>query len=147
MPPSQPRSPPELDRPGEAQRRGPPPSAEPAAHGAEAAAYIQHDFQVERTMTTYITRRRWPAALTAALTAALVLLPGCGGGGGGIGSGGTGAATMGTVDGFGSIFIGGERCDDVGARIEFDTVAGGPEPAQAEVKLGQRVEADLDGSR
>ena len=56
------------------------------------------------------------------------------------------AAAVGTVDGFGSTFIGGERCDDVGARIQHDTVDGGPEPAQAELKLGQRVEAELDGS-
>jgi hypothetical protein len=93
-------------------------------------------------MITHITRRPWLAVLSAAL----VLLSACGGGGGGIGSGGTGAAAMGTVDGFGSIFIGGERCDDVGARIEYDTVPGGPEPVLAEAKLGQRVEADLDGS-
>jgi len=53
---------------------------------------------------------------------------------------------VGTVDGFGSIFIGGERCDDVGARVVYDTVAGGPEPAQGEIKLGQRIEADLDGT-
>jgi len=94
-------------------------------------------------MKTHTIPRRW---LTAAFSAALALLLAACGGGGGIGSGGTGAAAMGTVDGFGSIFIGGERCDDIGARIEYDTVAGGPEPAQAEVKLGMRVEADLDGA-
>ena len=92
-------------------------------------------------MTRNTTPRRWLGALAAALA----LLAGCGGGG--IGSGGTGSAlALGTVDGFGSIFIGGDRCDDVGARIEVDTVPGGPEPSQADVKLGQRVEADLDGA-
>ena len=92
-------------------------------------------------MTSNSTPRRWLSALAAALA----LVAGCGGGG--IGSGGTGAAlTLGTVDGFGSIYIGGERCDDVGARIEVDTVPGGPEPAQADVKLGQRIEAELDAA-
>jgi hypothetical protein len=90
---------------------------------------------------TRINPRSWLAGITAAVA---LFLSACGGG---VGSGGTGsAAAVGTVDGFGSIFIGGERCDDLGARIEYDTVAGGPEPAQAEVKLGMRVEADLDGA-
>jgi len=85
----------------------------------------------------------------SALAASLMLLAGCGGSG--IGSGGTGAAppdgtAIGTVDGFGSVFIGGERCDATAARVEYDSVAGGPEPSQAELKLGQRVEAVLDGS-
>ena len=93
-------------------------------------------------MTRIHSRRAWLAGVSAALA---LLVSACGGGG--VGSGGTGsAAAIGTVDGFGSIFIGGERCDDIGARIEYDTVAGGPEPAQAEVKLGMRVEADLDGA-
>jgi len=93
-------------------------------------------------MTRITSKRAWMAASAAALA---LLLGACGGGG--VGSGGTGsAAAVGTVDGFGSIFIGGERCDDVGARIAYDTVTGGPEPAQAELKLGQRVEAELDGS-
>ncbi|MBE7418934.1 MAG: hypothetical protein HS128_14565 [Ideonella sp.] len=88
-------------------------------------------------------RGPWWLALTASL-----LLAGCGGG---IGSGGTGAVVpdgvaIGTVDGFGSVFIGGERCDATAARVVYDSVAGGPEPSQAELKLGQRVEADLDGN-
>jgi hypothetical protein len=83
--------------------------------------------------------------LAACGTALALLLAACGGGG--IGSGGTGSEmAVGTVDGFGSIFIGGDRCDDVGAPITFDTVPGGPEPATADIKLGQRVEADLDGN-
>lgn len=89
-------------------------------------------------MTRKPTLRGWLGALAGALA----LLAGCGGG---VGSGGTGSAmALGTVEGFGSIYIGGDRCDDTGARIEYDTVPGGPEPAQAEVKLGQRIEAELD---
>lgn len=94
-------------------------------------------------MTLHIHRKPWWAALTATLA----LLAGCGGG---IGSGGTGGAptgvAIGTVDGFGSVFIGGERCDATSARVEYDGVAGGPEPTRAELRLGQRVEAELDGS-
>jgi hypothetical protein len=83
---------------------------------------------------------------------ALALMAGCGGGseGAGLGSGGTGAAeetfAVGTVDGFGSIYVGGQRCDHLGARIAWDTVTGGPEPADPEIKLGQRLELDLDGA-
>ncbi len=87
------------------------------------------------------TRRLMLAAATAAS-----LLAACGGSDG-LGSGGTGAA-LGTVDGFGSIFIGGERCDHVGARVVWDTFTNGPEEAaepNPDVKLGQRVEVDLDG--
>ena len=93
-------------------------------------------------MTRITSSPRWLMALGSALA---LLLSACGGGGG-VGSGGTGAMAVGTVDGFGSVYIGGERCDEIGARIVHDTVAGGPEPAQAELKLGQRVEAELDGS-
>jgi len=81
-----------------------------------------------------------------AAAAAVALLTACGGGG--LGSGGTGAAAygtaIGTVEGFGSIFIGGERCDDLRARVSYDTVTGGPEPANPDIRLGQRIEADLD---
>jgi hypothetical protein len=89
--------------------------------------------------------------LLLAAASAAVLLAACGGGDG-LGSGGTGSApetfATGTVDGFGSIFIGGERCDHVGARITWDTFSGGPEEAaepNPDVKLGQRLEADLEG--
>ncbi|MFO1216853.1 MAG: DUF5666 domain-containing protein [Burkholderiaceae bacterium] len=95
----------------------------------------------------HLSRRLALAAATAAS-----LLAACGGGDG-LGSGGTGSApetfATGTVDGFGSIFIGGERCDHIGARIAWDAVTGGPEEAaepNPEVKLGQRVEVDLDGT-
>jgi len=86
--------------------------------------------------------QRWLLAAAAAVS----LLTACGGSG--IGSGGTGAAAyglaVGTVEGFGSIFIGGERCDDLHARVSYDTVPGGPEPTNPEIRLGQRIEADLD---
>ncbi len=92
------------------------------------------------------TRRLMLAAATAAS-----LLAACGGSDG-LGSGGTGSApetfATGTVDGFGSIFIGGERCDHVGARITWDTVASDLESAaepNPDVKLGQRLEVDLVG--
>jgi hypothetical protein len=87
--------------------------------------------------------------LLAAATAASMLAA-CGGDG--LGSGGTGASpetfATGTVDGFGSVYIGGERCDHVGARIAWDTFSGGPEEvanANPDLKLGQRVEVDLVG--
>ena len=92
------------------------------------------------------TRRLMLAAATAAS-----LLAACGGGDG-LGSGGTGSSpetfAVGTVDGFGSIFIGGERCDHVGARVAWDTFTGGPEEAadpNPDIKLGQRVEVELQG--
>jgi hypothetical protein len=87
--------------------------------------------------------------LLAAATAASMLAA-CGGDG--LGSGGTGASpetfATGTVDGFGSVYIGGERCDHVGARIAWDTFSGGPEEvanANPDLRLGQRVEVDLVG--
>jgi hypothetical protein len=76
------------------------------------------------------------------------LLAACGGGGG-IGSSGTGAApatglASGTVNGFGSIFVAGVRCDDARAKITWNTATGGPEAGTPEVKLGQRVEVVFD---
>lgn len=93
-----------------------------------------------------------PTRWMLAAATALAMLAGCGGSG--LGSGGTGAPeettfAAGTVDGFGSIYVGGERCDHLGARIEWDTVSGGPEAIaqpHPDVKLGQRVEVDLDGT-
>lgn len=88
--------------------------------------------------------------LLLATATAVSMLAACGGDG--LGSGGTGASpetfATGTVDGFGSIFIGGERCDHVGARITWDTVANDLESAaepNPDVKLGQRLEVDLAG--
>lgn len=87
--------------------------------------------------------------LLLAAAGAASLLSACGGGDG-LGSGGTGAAAptfaTGTVDGFGSVFVAGERCDDLRAKVAYDTVPGGPEPAHPDLRLGQRVELDLDGS-
>ena len=86
-------------------------------------------------------------ALSTALLAAS-LLAACGGGG--IGSGGTGNAqsgvAFGTVGGFGSIFVGGIRCDDTRAKVAWDTVTGGPEAANPEVKLGQHIAITFDGA-
>ena len=76
------------------------------------------------------------------------LLVACGGGG--IGSGGTGATSqglaVGTVSGFGSVFVDGVRCIDLRAKISSSTFAGGPEATNPEVKLGQRVEVNFDAS-
>ena len=78
----------------------------------------------------------------------LALLTACGGGGG-IGSSGTGAApstgvASGTVNGFGSIFVAGVRCDDSRAKLTWNTSAGTPETGTPDVKLGQRVEVVFD---
>jgi hypothetical protein len=99
--------------------------------------------------------RRRPSALSilrgaAASAVVTVLLIACGGGGG-IGSSGTGALpstglASGTVNGFGSIFVAGVRCDDTRARISWNTASGGPEAGTPEVKLGQRLEVVFDTS-
>ena len=88
-------------------------------------------------------------ALAAVAGAALVAACGGGGGGGGIGSGGTGAApgnglAVGTVNGFGSIFVGGVRCDDTRAKVSYTTTAGAPAAGVPDVKLGQHVEIVFD---
>ena len=65
--------------------------------------------------------RRLLRAVCTLSTAALLLA--CGGGGGGIagvGTGGTGSFSVGTVTGFGSVFVNGVRYDDVGARLVDD---------------------------
>lgn len=79
-----------------------------------------------------------------------VLLAACGGGGGGsetaggIGSGGTGnspssGVASGTVGGFGSIFVGGVRCDDALAKVAVNTTTGTAETGTPDIKLGQSV--------
>jgi hypothetical protein len=92
------------------------------------------------------TNQSWKGALCSALVTA-GLLAACGGGGG-IGSGGTGSmlsgVAYGTVGGFGSIFVGGLRCDDTRAKVAWNTVSGGPEGAGPDVKLGQRVAITFD---
>ena len=65
-------------------------------------------------------RRRLHAALACA-TAALMVA--CGGGGGdtaGVGTGGTGSFVVGSVTGFGSVFVNGVRYEDTGARVVDD---------------------------
>lgn len=55
--------------------------------------------------------------------AAAALLGACGGGGGdtaGVGTGGTGSFSVGTVTGFGSVFVNGIRYEDNGARLVDD---------------------------
>ena len=94
------------------------------------------------------TNQHWKGAVSTAILAAS-LLAACGGGG--IGSGGTGSApgtgvAVGTVGGFGSIFVGGVRCDDTRAKVAWSTITGGPESADPEVKLGQRIEITFDAA-
>lgn len=87
---------------------------------------------------------------TAASLLSLGLLAACGGGGdGGIGATGTGVVTpmgvaTGTVNGFGSIFVAGVRCDDTRAKLSWNSATGAPETGTPDVKLGQRVEISFD---
>jgi hypothetical protein len=96
--------------------------------------------------STPATRGRRFAALTGAGLIAASLLAACGGG---VGSGGSGFTTsnglaVGTVNGFGSIFVGGVRCDDTRAKVGYDSTAGGPETGTPDIKLGQSVEIVFD---
>ncbi len=97
------------------------------------------------------------APLAATALAAAALLAACGGGGGGtdasggIGSGGTGntpttGVASGTVGGFGSIFVGGVRCDDTRAKVAFNTTTGTAETGTPDVKLGQSVLISFDAT-
>jgi cytochrome c-type biogenesis protein CcmE len=73
-----------------------------------------------------------------------VLIAACGGGDGAgeLGSGGTG---VGTVTGFGSIYVDGARFDDSNATVQSDDEAAPDQaPVPAEAKLGQRVEIDFE---
>ena len=72
-------------------------------------------FQPESNMTRITTKPAWIAAIGAALA---LLLGGCGGRRRRFGR--YRFASLGTVDGFGSILIGGERCDD-SARASYTT--------------------------
>lgn len=89
----------------------------------------------------------------SALISTAALLTACGGGGGaessgGIGSGGTGATpngvASGTVGGFGSIFVGGIRCDDTRAKLAFAATTGTPESGTPDLKLGMSVQISFD---
>lgn len=88
-------------------------------------------------------KRLLPGTLAAA-----ALLAACGGGG--IGSGGTGTSpdgvAVGTIGGFGSVFVGGVRCDDTRAQVASDTMSGAPDPAHPDLKLGQSVSLTFDPS-
>ena len=105
-------------------------------------------------MTTHTILVRMPATASIwrllAFVAA-VLLAACGGGGGGglsaggdtagVGTGGTGAFSVGTITGFGSVFVNGVRYEDNGARLLDDDgtvkVLG---PDDSPLKLGMVVE-------
>jgi len=79
---------------------------------------------------------------------------GCGGGGGGltilsgVGSGGTGAAA-GTISGFGSVIIDGQRIDDESALLAVESEPGSPNRLgidEVETKLGQQTLITADAT-
>ena len=72
----------------------------------------------------------------AAILAALVLVPACGGG---VGTGGTGTYAAGPIVGFGSIIVGSVRYDESQAVISNDS---GQSLAVADLKLGTSVEVE-----
>lgn len=73
---------------------------------------------LESAIATPRPWRRWVGALAFVGAA---LLGGCGGGGGdSVGTGGTGAFAVGTVTGFGSVFVNGVRYDDSAASVVDD---------------------------
>lgn len=94
---------------------------------------------------------KFRAGMALALLASAAALVACGGGGG-IGSGGTGETkpgagnglAVGTVEGFGSIFLNGLRCDDTRAKVSYSTGSGAPDAGTPDVKLGQHVEIVFD---
>lgn len=80
-----------------------------------------------------------PGSLTAACaaliaSAALLLVPGCGGG---VGSGGTGMA-IGTINGFGSVIVDGVRYDDSAVATLREDAPG--VETQTQARLGQRAQ-------
>lgn len=87
----------------------------------------------------FTTMARWLASAGVALA---LLIAGCGGG---VGSGGTGVSpglAEGTVNGFGSVIVDGERFDD--SRVAaFEEDAPGNQ-TRTEARLGERVEFELD---
>lgn len=110
------------------------------------------------TQVPGLTTWRW--LLTASLVSSACALVACGGGGGSGGGTTTSASPtppapastptppasaalyVGTVNGFGSVFIDGTRCDDTGATVSVITYSGGPDPQNRGVKLGHRIESD-----
>jgi Domain of unknown function (DUF5666) len=76
--------------------------------------------------------------LLTALTAVALAVVACGGGGSsvaGVGSGGTGSFSVGTVTGFGSVFVNGLRYDDASASVSDDDGA----RSRSDLKLGMVV--------
>jgi hypothetical protein len=89
-------------------------------------------------------RRHARFALAACACAALVA---CGGGGGvaGVGTGGTGSFAVGSINGFGSIYVNGLRFDTVNAQISNPNApAGTTAPTAAALQLGMTVEVRGD---
>ena len=80
--------------------------------------------------------RHWLRALGMGLLAALAIVA-CGGGSdlAGVGSGGTGSFSVGTITGFGSVFVNGQRYDDVNASVSDED---GPRN-RADLRLGMVV--------
>ncbi len=80
--------------------------------------------------------RRWVAALSLGVVTVLAINA-CGGGGdvAGVGSGGTGSFSVGTITGFGSVFVNGQRYDDSGASVSDED---GPR-SRADLRLGMVV--------
>ena len=80
--------------------------------------------------------RHWLRALGLGLLAALAIVA-CGGGSdlAGVGSGGTGSFSVGTITGFGSVFVNGQRYDDVNASVSDED---GPRN-RADLRLGMVV--------
>ncbi len=94
------------------------------------------------TTPTLSLIRRWlrtaPTRLAIAGLGLMLVLAACGGGGGGVasvGSGGTGAFSVGTVTGFGSVIVNGLRYDDSAASVSDED---GPR-SRSDLKLGMVV--------
>lgn len=86
--------------------------------------------------------RGWLAQAAACVAMVGLVLAGCGGG---VGSGGTGMAsglTQGTVNGFGSVFVDGDRFDDGEVASYSETAPGVSE--QTSARLGARVEVESE---
>lgn len=105
---------------------------------------------VGRAPALCAARRRLVAGLCT--LSAVALVGACGGGGGdfaGIGTGGTGSFSVGTVSGFGSVFVSGVRYQDNGARLVDDdgkvTIAG-TDPNPLQVGMVVQVNGSVDAS-
>jgi hypothetical protein len=84
----------------------------------------------------------------------VLALAACGGGGdqlariGGGGSGAPPSAGAGTVSGFGSIFIGGVRYDDTGAKLQVDEKPDAPTAVSVDaVRLGMQIQFENEAAR